>query len=423
MDYFQTTDADELQPRTFESVKIWIDRVICTLGSGTHKICGNKFLKHSVHDIDGKSPKHVEYVYIHTVFEYDGVYVNFAPKCVCDTKEYANHIFSESYVPGIVTITMTCDSVNVYDLSNIIPYKSEWTPVPVPDPELRKRQKRQKLHSGQVIDIPEQKVIDNPEQKVIDNPEQKVIDNPEQKVIDIPEQKVIDNPEQKVIDIPEQKGIWPREQRRIARQKNRKRKLEHYQKCADSFADADTNNATRAVLMPRDSLVIFRARDFKYRPRDFKYDKVCVKIVKGVCNKDDIIKHIYTDYSRYYGNDIRGGYIKCLDGEKALSAFNLACEKNLVSGTNCMYEMDINDALLCVKIVTKSKRVFRFKLPDYDYEIEHENEKEEMVSDNPVDHNLIDSATPVDSDSATPVDSDSATPVDSDSATPVDSDS
>jgi hypothetical protein len=132
----ETRGTSEFQPRANESPLNWIQRVIHALTTTEYRVSQGNLRKVTSLDVRGKvlPSRLMPYVFTGIFFGGDGVSVNFAPKFVCDTREYAERIVSGFDVPGVITISVPYDFIDV-DIGLDIPaYKSEWVPGHYQDP-------------------------------------------------------------------------------------------------------------------------------------------------------------------------------------------------------------------------------------------------------------------------------------------------
>jgi len=106
-----------------------------------------------------------------------------------------------------------------------------------------------------------------------------------------------------------------------------------------------------------------------------------VVLLQGATNKDAVMEHVYSDYSGYFGNTLRGCYVKCEDGESVLETFASGHEDDLVDGTDFMYQMNVTDAKNAAKEAADVNTVTTFDLEAYEPEDEDEYDEDEEVEE------------------------------------------
>jgi hypothetical protein len=104
----------------------------------------------------------------------------------------------------------------------------------------------------------------------------------------------------------------------------------------------------------------------------------CVTLLEGSTKKDDVMAHVYEEFSGYFGNTLRGCFVKCEDGNAALEAFREGREEDdLVDGTDFMYTMSATDAKNAAKEAANVDAAAQFKLEDFELDEEEGDEEEE----------------------------------------------
>jgi hypothetical protein len=119
-----------------------------------------------------------------------------------------------------------------------------------------------------------------------------------------------------------------------------------------------------------DSLVLFYGGALKP-------SRICVSTVSGSVKKEDVLEHVYDEFSCYYGNTLTGRFIKCENVEDALESFKEACSEWLVDGSDFVYKMCATDAINQAKKATGTDTACQFKLETYEAEEKDSSEDEE----------------------------------------------
>lgn len=129
--------------------------------------------------------------------------------------------------------------------------------------------------------------------------------------------------------------------------------------------------APKARRTYHDALIIFYGASLKP-------GHLCVTLVEGSTKKDAVMEHVFEEFSGYYGNTLKGAFVKCEDGAAALQAFRDARdEEDLVEGTDFMYLMSITDGKNSIKEAAAVDAAAQFKLEEYEVAEVEEGEEEE----------------------------------------------
>jgi hypothetical protein len=121
-----------------------------------------------------------------------------------------------------------------------------------------------------------------------------------------------------------------------------------------------------------------------------KPSHVCVTLLSGSTKKDDVMEHVFNDFSGYFSNSLKGRFVKCEDGEAALAAFTENCEETLIDGTDFIYNMNATTAINQAKEAADVEQASQFNLEDFVAEEDEDNEEgdeedEEYDEDEEVD--------------------------------------
>lgn len=96
-----------------------------------------------------------------------------------------------------------------------------------------------------------------------------------------------------------------------------------------------------------------------------KPGRVCVTLLSGSTKKDDVMEHVFNDFSGYYGDKIIGRFVKCENGETALASFQAKCAESLVEGTDFAYVLSVTDAIKYAKEAADVDQASQFKLENF----------------------------------------------------------
>ena len=146
-------------------------------------------------------------------------------------------------------------------------------------------------------------------------------------------------------------------------------------KAAPKNAKSESDKTAAKRRTYHDSLVVFYGGCLKP-------GHSCISLVKGTTKKNDIMAHVFEEFTGYYGNTLHGCYVKCENGDEALEAFKSArSEESLIEGTDFMYSMSATEAKNAAKEAAGIDSANQFKLEDYEEGAKEEGEDGEDAED------------------------------------------